>query len=187
MDSIETESKKIPLMHAKLAEQTAAMSPIEVAEFTRRRRQYYSALNNKRHYLQKISELDTSRAITVRLKQKNDGLAFGFLIVLGLIVFYTEWLKSIDKNFIFLFWAIYCITTLLADEIDKHSYEVKVQGFRDQVVYYEHERTCSGAGYVEYEDEYYGPKEGIGSEDRKTISALYVASVDLAILKGMKA
>lgn len=186
MESIEIEAEKVPKMHEYIEKCMQELSAPEVAEFAKRRRQYYSASQIRQSYLTKLKELEEATQQELKAKEKNNGIFFLVVLAAGLVTNYLNWLDGSGKSMLGIVFAAYFVITHIASKLDAQSYSTKRDEYQKQVEYYKHEMSCAGGGYVEYEDEFYSNQHDGDKELRQVIRNLYFASVEIAILHGLK-
>jgi hypothetical protein len=186
MESIEIEAAKVPKMHEYIEKCMQELSATEVSEFAKQRRQYYSASQIRQSYLTKLKELEEATQQELKTKEKNNVIFFIVVLITGLASSYLNWLDASEKAVLGVGFAAYFVVTHIASHLDAHNYANKRDGYQKQVEYYKHEMSCAGGGYVEYEDEFYSKQHDDDKELRKVIRNLYFASVEIAILHGLK-
>lgn len=186
MEAIDTNEAKVTKMHEYIDKCRAELSPTEDAEFAKRGRQFWSASNNKKIYLEKIRALEEEAQKTAKARARNNGLTFIAAILIGFTFHYLELIDRSNQTILFIGLAAYVVIKELATQLDAHNYAIKRDGWQQQVDFYKHEMSCSGGGYVEYEDEFLKSQNSDDMDSKKIIRKLYFASVDIAILHGLK-
>lgn len=187
METIESKVAKVSKMHEYIEKRMAELDSIEVAEFAQRRRQYYSASSKRKAYLDKLKELFEESQKTEKAKAKSNGATFILAILLGFAIHYFDLIDKSNQPILFIGFAAYAIIKEITSHLDSNNYVVNRARYNEQVDYYTHEMSCSGGGYVNYEDEYYKSGNEDDDELQEVVRNLYFASVDIAILNGMKA
>jgi hypothetical protein len=187
METIETKVAKVSKMHEYIEKRMAELNSIEVAEFAKRRRQYYSASSKRKAYLDKLKEQFEESQKTAKANAKNNGLTFIFAILVSFVIHYFELLDRNNQIIVFIGLAAYAVIKEISSHLDLNNYVINRARYNEQVDYYTHEMSCSGGGYVNYEDEYYKSSNEDDDELQEVVRNLYFASVDIAILNGMKA
>lgn len=186
MEAIDTNAAKVTKMHEYINKCRAELSGIEDAEFAKRGRQYWSASNNKQIYLEKIRELEEEEQKKAKTRARNNGLTFIVAILAGFTFQYLEMIDRSTQIILSIVFAAYVVIKEIAIALDTNNYAIKREGWLQQVDFYKHEMSCSGGGYVEYEDEYLNNQNSNDVDSKKIINKLYFASVDIAILHGLK-
>ena len=186
MESIEINDAKVTKMHEYIGKCRAELSATEEAEVAKRLRQYCSASNNRQIYLEKIRELEEEAQKTAKARARNNGLTFIVAILAGFAIHYLELIDRSNQTIFFIGLAVYVVIKELATQLDANNYTLRREGWKQQVDFYQHEMSCSGGGYVEYEDEYLKSQNSNDVDSKKVIRELFFSSVEIAILHGLK-
>jgi hypothetical protein len=186
METIDTNAEKITKMHEYIGKCRAVLSATEDAEVAKRLRQYWSASNNRQIYLEKIRELEEEAQKTAKARARNNGLTFIVAILAGFAIHYLELIDRSNQTIFFIGLAVYVVIKELATQLDANNYTLRREGWKQQVDFYKHEMSCSGGGYVEYEDKYLESQNSDDVESKKVIRELFFSSVEIAILHGLK-
>lgn len=186
MESIEINDAKVTKMHEYIGKCRAVLSATEEAEIAKRLRQYWSASTNRQNYLEKLSELEEETQKSLKAKAKINGLVFIAAMLAGIAIHYLELLDRSNQTILGIGFAAYVVIKEIAAQLDANNYAIRRESLKQQVDFYKHEMSCSGGGYVEYEDEYLKSQNNNDMDSKKIIKELYFCSVEIAILHGLK-
>ena len=186
METIDTNTQKITKMHEYIGKCRAVLSATEDAEVAKRLRQYWSASNNRQIYLEKIRELEEEAQKTAKARARNNGLTFIVAILAGFAIHYLELIDRSNQTIFFIGLAVYVVIKEIASQLDANNYANRRESWKQQVDFYKHEMSCSGGGYVEYEEEYFKSQNNNDVDSKKVTRELFFSSVEIAILHGLK-
>lgn len=187
MDAIDAQEIKLTKMHSYIANCRAGLSATEHTELAKRLRQYWSASTNQQNYLEKIkwSEQETQRVLKSRAKSNNIFFVAAILIIVAM--HYLNFIDDDNKIMLGVGLAAYFVVKEFAYQLEANNNAIKIESWKVQVDFYTHEMSCCGGQYVEYREEYFGPR--IDDEDielKKNLRMLYLLSAEIAILHGLK-
>jgi hypothetical protein len=186
MNAIDTPAAKVTKMHEYIAKCRAELSATEDAEFAKRIRQYWSASSNRQILLEKIRELEEETRKSLKARARTNGLIFILAMLAVIAINYLNLIDASNQTMLGIGIAAYVIIIEIAKQLDANNYTIRRESWKRQVDYYMHEMSCSGGGRVEYEDKYFGAKNSDDIEPNKDLPNLYFASVEVAILHGLK-
>ena len=187
MESIEIESAKISKMREFIEKRMQQLSAIEEAEFVKRRSQYYSASRRRMDCLKKKRELNESVRQAAKLREKQIGIGFLVILSAALANKYLDWFSAAEYSSIGVALLAAYVIVAITNQIDEKSNQAKIETYDRDVESMLHEMRCvSNDLYITCEDEFYY-KDDMEQEEKAVVNQLYFASVDIAILQGMKA
>lgn len=186
MDAIDTPAVKVTKMHEYIAKCRAELSATEDAEFAKRIRQYWSASSNRQILLEKLRELEEETQTSLKVRARTNGLIFILAMLAGITIHYLNLIDKSNQTILGIGIAAYVVIKEIAAQLDANNYAIRRERWKQQVDYYKHEMSCSGGGSVEYEDEYFKAQNNDDIESKKVLRNLYFASVEVAILHGLK-
>jgi hypothetical protein len=186
MDAIDAQESKVTKMRAYIANCRTVLSATEDAEFAKRLRQYWSASTKKQDYFEKLEELEEETRKVLKARAKANNVFFVVAILVVLAIHYLNLVDNSNKIILGVGLAAYFVIKELAHELEANKNAIKTEGWKAQVNFYTHEMSCSGGGYVAYEDEYLKAQNDDDIEPKKALRELYLLSVEIAILQGLK-
>ena len=186
MDAIDDQEAKVTKMRAYIANCKAVLSATEDAEFAKRIRQYWSAANKKQNYLEKIRESEEETRKVLKAREKTNSVFFVVVILLALAIHYLNLIDDSNKIIIGVGLVAYIVVKELVHQLEANNSAIRTESWKAQVNFYTHEVSCSGGGYIKYEDEYLKAKIDEDIEHKKFLRELYLLSVEITILQGLK-
>jgi hypothetical protein len=186
METINTQNLKISKMHEYIAKCRSELSETDDAELAKRIRQYWSASTNRLKYSEKLSELEEETQKVLKKSKKTNNVIFIAAIMAGLAIQYFNLMERSNQIILGFAFAAYLVIKEFANELEANKNALKQDSWKQQVDFYKHEMNCCGGGNVEYEDEYLKSKNSNDVDSKKAIRELFVLSVEVAILNGLK-
>lgn len=186
MDAIESQEAKVTKMRDYIANCKAVLSSTEDAEFAKRLRQYWSASTKRQSYLEKIRESQEETQKVLKARAKTNNIFFFVAILVALAIHYLNLVDDSNQIILGVGLAAYLVVKEFAKQLEAINSSIKTESWNAQVDFYKHEISCTGAGYVEYENEYLKAQKEDDAELTKVLRELYLLSVEIAILQGMK-
>jgi hypothetical protein len=186
MDAIDAQEEKVTKMRAYIANCKAVLSSTEDAEFARRLRQYWSASSKRQSYLEKIRESQEQAQKVLKARAKANNIFFIVAVLVALAIHYLNLVDDSNKIILGVGLAAYVVVKELAQQLEAINSSIKTESWNAQVDFYTHEMSCTGAGYVKYENEYLRAQKEDSAERTKGFRELYLLNVEIAILQGMK-
>jgi hypothetical protein len=186
METIDTQNLKILKMHEYIAKCRAQLSETDDAELAKRNRQYWSASTNRQKYLEKLSELKEKTQKALNKSKKTKSVIFIAAIFTVLAIQYFNLVEKNTQIILGFAFAALLVIKEFAIELEANKNALKQDGWRQQVDFYLHEMKCCGGGYVEYENEYLKSQNSNDVDSKKVIRELFLLSVEIAILHGLK-
>jgi hypothetical protein len=186
MDAIDTHEAKVTKMHEYISKCRGELSAIEDAEFAKRIRQYWSSSNNHKTLLEKIRVLDEETQKGLKVRDKINGIIFIVAILAAIAIQQWELIEKNNQNILGVAFIAYLIISEFAYKLETNNNNTKRESWKAQVDFYKHEMNCSGGGNVNYENEYLKAQNNDDIESEEKIHKLYLLSVEIAILHGLK-
>lgn len=186
MDAIDAQDAKVTKMRDYIANCKAVLSSTDDAEFARRLRQYWSASTKRQSYLEKIRESQEQTQKVLKARAKANNIFFFVAILVALAIHYLNLVDDSNKIILGVALAAYVAVKEFAQQLEAINSSIKTESWNAQVDFYTHEMSCTGAGYVEYENEYLKAQQEGDVELKKVFRELYFLSVEITILQGMK-
>jgi hypothetical protein len=186
MDAIDTQEAKITKMKEYISKYRDELTSSEDAEFAKRMRQYWSASKNCELLMEKTRDLDQETQRVLKVRAKTNNIIFIVALFISLAIQYFEFIERSTQIILGVAFIAYLIIKEIAYQLETNNNTARIENWKAQVDFYKHEMNCSGGASAEYENEYLKAKKSEDIESEEIIYKLYLLSVEIAILQGLK-
>jgi len=183
------EKNRIEELEIMKKEVESLLSKISVAErfsISNRKREYHSACDSKKYYLEKIKKLDKAREEKIIAGRKREDPIW-LLVLSALLIESIFDLISPQKELVYgtIITASIVLYSIL-DRIDKASNNILINSFQIQFDNYKQKAGFLSRRHLAYDKDYEEKEYDTYNEERKLIGDLYFTSTDLEILRSIR-
>jgi hypothetical protein len=186
METIEDNVAKLQKMRDYIEKCKSELSTVEDAEFAKRMRQFWSAKEKRKKYLDKLTELEEEHQKSIKVTAKNNNLIFISALLVGIAIHYLDLIDKSSQTILGIGFFAVIVIREIASELNSTNYKSYKERWNEQVDFYNHEIDCSGGGLAIFVNVDFNEKNADDSESKKVIRTINSASEEIAVLHGLK-